>query len=146
MPRVHRSLAPISFVACALLVGLAAGLSFADHHEEDAEKLFELRIYTTHPDKLDALNDRFRNHTNDLFEKHGMELVAYWTPTEGEKAENTLIYVLAYPDMEAREKSWEGFMNDPDWKAAYEASHASGPLVARVESTFMKATDYSPLK
>jgi hypothetical protein len=114
--------------------------------ETRKERLFELRTYITHPNRLDALNQRFRDHTNRLFEKHGMDLIAYWTPTDGPEAENTLIYVLAYPDREAREASWKAFLNDPDWKKAYEASHRDGPIVMNVESKFLAPTDYSPIR
>ena len=113
---------------------------------EGKERVFELRIYTTHPDKLDDLHKRFRDHTNRLFEKHGMQLVGYWTPTDGEEAANTLIYVLAYPSREAREKSWQGFINDEEWKKVYQESHADGPIVQKVESKFLAPTDYSPIK
>ena len=79
-----------------LALSAAAGTTRAEE-----PRVFEMRIYTTHDGKLDALNARFRNHTNKLFEKHGMDLVAYWTPLEGDEAKNTLIYVLAYPSREA---------------------------------------------
>jgi len=111
-----------------------------------APRFFELRIYTTHPGKLDALSKRFREHTNRLFQKHGMELIGYWTPTDGPEADNTLIYVLAYPDRAAREKAWQGFLADDEWKMVYEESHRDGPILAKVESKFMTATDYSPIK
>lgn len=114
--------------------------------DEPAGKLYELRIYKTHPGRLDALNKRFREHTNRLFVKHGMELVGYWTPAEGDDAADTLIYILAYPNREAREAAWKGFLNDPDWKQARDASEQDGKIVLKVESKFLAPTDYSPLK
>ena len=39
--------------------------------------VFELRTYTTHEGKLDALNARFRDHTVGLFKKHGIESIGY---------------------------------------------------------------------
>ena len=36
-------------------------------------RVFEMRTYTTHPGKLDALNARFRDHTTRIFKKHGIE-------------------------------------------------------------------------
>jgi hypothetical protein len=86
--------------------------------------------------------------TPTIFEKHGMELVGYWTPTDGETASNTLVYILAYPDREARDASWAAFVDDPEWQAVYQASHeeAGGPIVTNVQSVFMRPTDYSPIK
>lgn len=110
-------------------------------------RLFEMRTYYAAPGKLEPLHARFRDHTNRLFRKHGMQLVGYWVPTDKEKgSENTLIYILAYPNREAREKSWQGFLNDPDWKAAYKASEVNGNLVDKIDSVFLHAADYSPIK
>jgi hypothetical protein len=110
-------------------------------------RLFEMRTYYASEGKLDALHARFRDHTNKLFQKHGMELVGYWTPADEPGSKNTLIYILAYPDRESREKSWQAFVNDPVWKAAKADSEKDGtPLAAKVESVFLKPTDYSPIK
>jgi hypothetical protein len=109
---------------------------------EKDTRCFEMRTYYAAPGKLDQLNARFRDHTCKLFEKHGLVNIGYWSPIEN--PENKLIYILASPDREAREKSWKGFMADPDWKAASKASELSGKLVAKVESRFLTATDYSP--
>lgn len=112
--------------------------SNADHH-----KVYELRTYTTHEGKLDDLHKRFAEHTMALFEKHGMENIGYWTPTD---MPNTLIYIIAHESREAAEKSWESFRNDPDWQKAYEASRRDGPVVEKVVSVFMTSTDFSPMK
>ncbi|MFT5141991.1 MAG: hypothetical protein ACI80V_002033 [Rhodothermales bacterium] len=130
--------------AAALVLLLALSLPWSDADT----RVFEMRTYTTNEGKLDFLHKRFRDHTNGLFEKHGMELVGYWTPTEGETASNTLVYILAYPSREARDASWKAFGEDPDWQAVYKASHeeAGGRIVTNVESVFMQPTDYSPIK
>jgi len=110
-------------------------------------RFFEMRTYHAAPGKLDSLHARFRDHTNRLFQKHGMQLVGYWVPTEKEKgAETTLIYILAYPSREAREKSWAAFAADPEWKTAREASEVNGKLVERVEAVYLVGTDYSPIR
>ncbi|MEX2381874.1 MAG: NIPSNAP family protein [Opitutales bacterium] len=106
-------------------------------------RTFEMRTYYAADGKLDALHERFRNHTIKLFEKHGMTNLGYWVPQEN--PENKLIYVLAFPSREARDNSFGNFVNDPEWQEAYEASHADGVLVDRIESVFLKATDYSPI-
>ena len=109
---------------------------------EKDTRCFEMRVYYAAPGKLDELHKRFRDHTTALFKKHGMTNLGYWTPVEN--TDSKLVYVLAYPSREAREASWKAFMADPDWKAAHKASEVNGKLVAKVESTFMQATDYSP--
>lgn len=109
-------------------------------------RFFEMRTYYAPEGKLDALHARFRNHTNRLFVKHGMELIGYWTPADGPGAANTLIYILAYPSREAREQSWKAFFADEQWRTARAESEKDGPLVSKVESVFLNPTDYSPIK
>ena len=129
-------------------VGLVTSLltDAAARDKKKADRVFEMRTYTTAPGKLDALHARFRDHTNKIFVKHGMQLVGYWTPTDDATASNTLIYILAYPSLEARQASWKGFSNDPDWKKAFAESRADGPIVTKVDSRFMTPTDYSPIR
>lgn len=126
-----------------LLVGffLSSYTALAGSH-----RIFEMRIYTTHPGKLDNLHDRFKNHTNSLFVKHGMRLIGYWTPTETPKSENTLIYILSYPNHAARKKSWEAFLADPSWQDTFKNSIKNGKLVKEINSTFLNATEYSPIQ
>jgi hypothetical protein len=109
-------------------------------------RVFELRTYYAAPGKMKALHARFRDHTNALFKKHGMDLVGYWTPTDPKEAEVKLIYILAYPSRDAATKSWKAFQDDPDWKKAKAESEKDGKLVDKVEFVFMNPTDYSPIK
>ncbi|MCC6461261.1 MAG: NIPSNAP family protein [Saprospiraceae bacterium] len=105
-------------------------------------RVFELRTYYAEPGKLDALIGRFRKHTVRLFEKHGMENIGYWVPLHNDN--NQLLYVLAYPSLEAREAAWKAFGADPKWIKAKNKSERKGKLVSRVESVFLRAADFSP--
>lgn len=127
------------FFTLTWLVGIVAVVA-ADKSKDT--RCYEMRVYYAAPGKLDELHARFRNHTCKLFEKHGMVNLGYWVPLDN--PENKLIYVLAYPSREAREKAWHDFNADPDWQAAYKASEVNGKLVAKVDTHFMTATDYSP--
>jgi hypothetical protein len=110
-------------------------------------RCFEIRTYYAAPGKLEDLHARFRNHTIKLFKKHGMEIVGFWGPTDKEKgSENTLVYVLAFPSREARDKSFMAFGADPDWQKAKAESEKNGKLTEKVESVILMATDYSPIK
>lgn len=133
-------------LASFVFVCLAIEIARAADEAPAGGRLFEMRTYVANDGKMADLHKRFREHTNRLFVKHGMTLVGYWTPVEGPDASNTLVYILAYPDRASREKSWKDFQADPDWQAAYKASHAGGPLVKKVESRFLSPTDYSPIK
>jgi hypothetical protein len=135
----------VAFVFCvfATLGSLDAGDKVGS---DSAPRLFELRTYTTHEGRLDALHKRFREHTCALFEKHHMTMLGFWTPTEGPEADNTLVYILAFPNREARDAAFEAFLEDPEWQAAFKASRKDGPIVKKVESRFLTPTDYSKLK
>ena len=112
-----------------------------------SSRCFELRTYYAAPGKLEDLHARFRNHTLKLFKKHGMEVVGFWGPTDKEKgSENTLVYILAFPSREARDKSWSAFRGDPDWQAVAKESEKNGKLVEKIDSVIMMAADYSPLR
>lgn len=149
------SQAPVTFVrrtALTMLTALAAGVlmtASASAQQPPAAKpaatgrVFELRTYYCHPGRLEALQKRFRDHTTRLFTKHGMENVGYWVPTD---KPDVLVYILAYPSREAATASWAAFRADPEWNTARTASEADGPIVQKVESVYMTATDYSLLK
>jgi hypothetical protein len=118
---------------------------------KDGDRVFELRVYTASKGNLDNLNARFRNHTLKLFEKHGMTNFAYFVPMKDQKgSDETLIYFLAHKSEDAAKASFKTFRADPDWTKARTESEqkAGGSLTAKdgVKSTFLKATDYSPLK
>ena len=136
MSKILLALLPI------LLLPLCAGA--ADPAE--SERVFEMRTYTAPEGRLPDLLARFRNHTNHLFVKHGMTLIGYWTPTEGDEAANTLVYILAHDSRAAADKSWKAFGADPAWKKAAAESRKNGKLVAGIEKQWLKATDFSPLQ
>src|SRR6516165_38273 len=115
--RWSRTMRMLLFLATAAISVLAAPKARA---AEKDTRLFEMRIYYAAPGKLDALHARFRDHTLKLFEKHGMTNIGYWVPIDN--PDNKLIYVLAFPDREAREKAFKSFGADPDWQKAYKDS------------------------
>jgi len=109
---------------------------------EREARVYEMRTYYAAPGKLDALHQRFREHTLKLFEKHGITNVGYWVPLDNK--DNKLLFVLSYPSREARETSWKAFLADPAWQKAVQESEAAGKLVRKVETVFLQPTDYSP--
>lgn len=107
-------------------------------------RCFELRTYTVKPGgagSIDLLHSRFREHTNRLFRKHGMEIIGFWQPNNP-GMENTLIYVLAYKDRAARDAAWKAFQSDPEWVKV----RTDMQVGTQVDAIFMNSTDYGPLK
>ena len=140
----------LSVIPLAIFAVLFAASAVADDKDKGDKKVdqrvFEIRTYHAAEGKMDALNARFRDHTNKLFKKHGMEIIGFWQPADPKEAQRKLIYILAYPSREAARKSWDAFRDDPDWKKVKAASETNGTLVEKVESVYMNPTDYSPIK
>ena len=107
--------------------------------------VFELRTYVTNPGKLDALNQRFKNHTAKLFAKHGMKNFGYWIPFDTPDSKNTLIYLLHHADRKQADASWKAFASDPTWQKARKESERDGKILAQApERIFLRALDFSP--
>jgi hypothetical protein len=102
----------------------------------------EWRIYDSVPGKLPDLNNSFADHAVGLFAKHGISSIGYWTEMFG--TSNRLVYMLGYPSLGDREKSWAAFQADPAWQEARADSEKNGPLVAKVSSCILRATSFSP--
>lgn len=125
-----------------LLIALFAAVAIAP--SAIAAPVYEMRTYTTHPGRLPNLLARFRDHTVKILEKHGAKNVGYWVPADAkDNPDTTLIYLLEHKSREAAAATWKSFMADPAWKDAQKNSEASGKIVAKVETIFLSATDFS---
>ena len=142
---IQKGLLFMVVIAAMFILGFWLGQT-TESRAEGKNRVFELRTYTANEGKLQALHARFRLHTVELFKKHGMTNVGYWSPKDAPLDENTLVYLLAYPSREAATKSWESFRNDPVWKKVKQESEANGELVKKVDSVYMDPTDYSAMK
>jgi hypothetical protein len=107
-------------------------------------KVYELRIYHVVPGKMDELVARFRDHTDKLFARHGMKSLAYWSAMDEPTKSSTFFYILEHPSREAATANWEAFRNDAEWKDVKARTEANGPLVEKVDSTYLTLTDFSP--
>ncbi len=144
--------------------------------KSEGDRVFELRTYIATPNNLGRLNDRFRNHTMELFQKHGITNIVYWGMAPGETlmatellsavspvgksaaditkdlpaANNALVYFIAHASPEAAKASFSAFGQDPDWTKARVASEegAGGSLTAgnAVKSLFLKPAPFSPIQ
>lgn len=101
--------------------------------------LYELRIYHMHTGKLSAINKRFSEVTFGLFKKHGIHVCDFWEDAEGAE---TIYYIVAFNDRAHRDAAFEAFGKDPEWTAAFAASHIDGPIVEKVDSFFMTRVPY----
>src|SRR5262249_20068902 len=136
-------------LATILCAAFGVSALVADSIKADQKKdtrVFELRTYHAAPGKMEALNSRFRDHTCELFKKHGITIIGFWNPSKAEDADKTLIYLLAFPSQESADQSWKAFAADPEWKKVKDESEKNGRLVEKIERVFLNPTDYSPMK
>lgn len=138
------------FRTCAIIaLSFAAGSWVTSRFESvhaQSNHVYELRVYHAPAGKLDDLKARFRDHTIDIFKKHGITSIGYWIPQDAERKDNTLIYLIAHPSREEATKNWRAFATDPEWQQVAKASEANGKIVDKIESTYMDPTDFSQLK
>ena len=114
------------------LLVLFAGLALAQN------RVYELRTYTCNPGKLENLEARFRDHTIEIFKRHGMESIGYWVPVDPEKSKTTLVYIISHESLEQAKKNWAAFSSDPEWKKVAAESEKDGKILAKPpESMFM---------
>ncbi|TAG74254.1 MAG: NIPSNAP family protein [Runella slithyformis] len=116
-----------------------ATTSFA---QQPDTRLYEMRTYWPAAGKMDNMLARFRNHATKLFVKHGITNIGYWVPQR--KPDSVLVYILAYPNKEARDASWKAFSADPEWQKVKAESEVNGKVVEKVEQRFLSSTDFSP--
>jgi NIPSNAP len=131
-------------VSAAAFLSPLAGVAREAGEESGVDTVYELRIYHAATGKLDELLARFRDHTMKIFERHGMKNVAYWTPVDDPQKGNTLIYILQHPSRAAATANWKAFQDDAEWKSVKAKSEENGTLVEKVDTTFMRLTDFSP--
>ena len=134
----------IVFGAGFMLGSITQGIQ--DAQAQSATRVFELRTYTAPEGKLVNLQARFRDHTIDLFERHGITNIGYWTPQDEPNSLNTLVYIISHDSREAAATSWDAFRSDPEWREVSRASQVDGRIVSNVESVFLDPTDFSSIQ
>src|SRR3972149_1378184 len=70
--------------------------------------IYELRVYHAMPGKLPALVERFGKHTVQIWKRHDIRPVGFWTVDIGENT-NDLFYLLQWDDLGHREKATAAF-------------------------------------
>jgi hypothetical protein len=101
--------------------------------------IYELRIYTIHQGRIDAIRERFSKHTFGIFTRLGMQVCDFW---EDDLEQPKLYYTMKYESMEERTRQWEAFSQDKEWNEVKQKSEQDGKIVEFVEQIFMKRAEY----
>ena len=122
---------------------ITARLAHISQVRANSSRVFEPRVYHVLPGKMPALESRFRDTTSKLMAKHNLEAVGDWV-AEG-TADYTFVDILAHPSRDEAKKNWDALMADPGFEAVMKSEQAN-KLVEKIDSTYMRPTDFSPLK
>ena len=115
--------------------------------KKSGDAVFELRIYRCNKSKLKNLDSRFRDHTIRIFNRFGIQSVAYWHPIDEPDSHDTLIYIIRHDSRDAAKSSWKSFGRDEQWRKVAKESQKDGKFLReRPESIYMTATDYSAIR
>jgi hypothetical protein len=107
--------------------------------------IYELRVYRAMPGRLPALLNRFQNHTLRIWDKHGIRQAGFWTTVVGESNRH-LVYMLAWDSLAERERRWQAFVRDAEWRAVVAESEKDGPLVENVRNELLAPTAFSAVQ
>lgn len=100
--------------------------------------IHQLRIYEIFEHNKQAFHERFRDHAARIMRKHGFEFVAMWEAKGEQRTE--FVYLLAWPDEQAKTAAWVRFMADEEWKEIKRVTGAKhGALVGGIEDRLLRA-------
>jgi NIPSNAP protein len=135
-------IALVSFAGGSLIT---ARLAHLNQVRADSNRVFELRVYHAVAGKVPALESRFRDTASKLLAKHDLKAVGYWVPEDAPASDNTFIYILVHPSREEAKKNWEAMRADPAFQEMVKSEQAD-KVVEKVDVTYMRPTDFSPVK
>jgi hypothetical protein len=105
--------------------------------------VYQLRVYEIFNHNKAAFHTRFRDHAARIMRRYEFRIFAMWEASREGKTE--FVYLLAWPNEEAKTRAWKAFMADPEWAEIKRMTSAeSGDLVGGIEDRLMVLTDYSP--
>ncbi len=126
--------------------------------------IYEMRIYTLNPGKITLFEKRFAEVSRPFFEKHGIRLLASWRiaklpeaeeqvsssgrflPASGAQFDGEKIaYLVCFESVEARDRAWRAFVNDPAWGKALDAAEGKERCVKDEEFFLLEPMSFSPL-
>ena len=110
-------------------------------------RIFELRTYESPSERAHRAKVRMFVEMGELeiFRKAGLTPVFFSRTAIGPRMPS-LVYMLVHENMAAREKSWDNFRNDPDWKKLSATPGYTDPeIVSNITTVFLRPAAYSQI-
>jgi len=108
-------------------------------------RVFELRTYQSPSGPAGVKKVEMFEAGGELgiFARLGMHIVFFSRDVVGAGLPS-LTYMIAFADVDAREKGWVAFRDDPAWLKLREQP-AYADIVSKIDSTLLRPTDYSQI-
>jgi NIPSNAP len=110
-------------------------------------RMFELRTYESHNERGHRMKVKMFAEMGevDIFRRVGLAPVFFASTLAGPRMPN-LIYMLAHENMAAREKSWDAFRNDAEWKKLRSTpGYADAEIVSNITTVLLRPASYSQI-
>lgn len=110
-------------------------------------RLFELRIYESHNERAHRLKMQMFTELGEteIFRRVGLTPVFFGRTLVGSRMPN-FTYMLVHDNMTARDKSWDAFRTDPEWKKlASTPGYADPDIVSNITTIFLRPAGYSQI-
>ena len=110
-------------------------------------RLFELRTYESHNERAHRAKVRMFAEMGEIeiFRRVGLAPVFFSRTVAGPRMPS-LVYMLVHEDLAARDKSWNGFRNDPEWKKlAATAGYSDAEIVTNITTVLLRPASYSQI-
>ena len=110
-------------------------------------RLFELRTYESHNERAHRAKVKMFAEMGeiDIFRRAGLAPVFFARTLAGPRMPS-LVYMLVHENMAGREKSWDNFRNDPDWRKLSATPGFTDPeIVSNITTVFLRPAAYSQI-
>lgn len=110
-------------------------------------RLFELRTYESPSERAHRLKVKMFAEMGeiDIFRRVGLTPVFFARTAVGPRMPS-LVYMLVHENMAAREKSWDAFRTDPEWrKLAATPGYSDAQIVSNITTVFLRPAGYSQI-
>lgn len=110
-------------------------------------RLFELRTYESHSEKAHRAKVRMFTEMGELeiFRRAGLMPVFFSRTVVGPRMPS-LVYMLVHENFAARDKSWDNFRNDAEWKKlSAAAGYTDAEIVSNITTVLLRPAAYSQI-
>jgi hypothetical protein len=110
-------------------------------------RLFELRTYESHNERAHRAKVKMFAEMGEIeiFRRAGLTPVFFARTMAGSRMPS-LVYMLVHENMAGREKSWDSFRNDPEWRKLSATPGFTDPeIVTNITTVFLRPAPYSQI-